>query len=67
MHAMTVADLIAELQRHPPGRPVRVVMREVFFRDEAGETTIRVSEEEATEADADAVSNEGPYVLIRGK
>jgi hypothetical protein len=60
---ITVAELIAELQRQPQGRPVRVVMREVFFRDEAGETMIRVSEEEATEA----VSNEGPYVLIRGK
>lgn len=62
---MTVAELIAELQRQPQGRPVRVIMRQVFFRDEQGETMIRVSEEEATEADA--VSNEGPYVLIRGK
>lgn len=62
---MTVDELIRELQRHPPSKPVRVVMSEVEHHDEAGSFTVYISDDEA--AEADDVRNEGPYILIRGK
>ncbi len=62
---MTVADLIAELQRYPAQKPVRIVMSEVFFRDENGESMIPVAPDEAEEADR--VSHEGAYILIAGR
>lgn len=61
---MTVLQLINELMQHPMHKPVRVVMREVYFADEAGETMLNISAAEAR--DADDVRNEGPYILISG-
>jgi len=62
---MTVAELIAELQKQPPGKAVRVVMSEVYFADEQGEGHVHIHESEAQPADE--VRNEGPYVLIRAR
>ena len=62
---MTVAELIAELQRHPPSKPVRVVMSQFYMYDEAGEILVHVNAANAQVADD--VRNEGAYVLIRAK
>jgi hypothetical protein len=62
---MTVAELIAELQLHPPGKPVRLVMSPFNVFDEAGEYLAAIEEADAQEADD--VRNEGAFVLIRAK
>lgn len=62
---MTVADLIAELQRMPPNTRVHCVTRTAYYADEMGETTINLCEADSTEVDE--VRHEGPYVLIQGK
>lgn len=61
---MTAADLIAELQKHPPGRPVRVVLSSIYWADEAGETLLTLCTEDSLEARD--VRNEGAFVLIVG-
>lgn len=62
---MTVSDLIAELQRHPPQKPVRVLMPAVWMEDETGDFTLYVSEERAQEVDD--VRNAGPWIVVVGK
>ena len=61
---MTVADLIEELQRHPPGKPVRVATRTCYIHDELGGAEVPLTAEEALEADE--VRNEGGFVLVWG-
>lgn len=61
---MTVSELIEELKRQPPGKLVRVIVREVAFCDEEGDGTMRLGAEDSL--DADEVRNEGPFVLIWG-
>lgn len=61
---MNVEQLIAELRKHPPHLPVRVVPSEVYFADENGESNISLCVEDATEADE--VSWQGGFVLIQG-
>lgn len=50
---MTVAELIEELQKHPPAKPVRMM-----FDDSSGAQVV---------IDADTLTNEGSYVLIDSK
>lgn len=52
---MTVGQLIEELQRHAPHKPVRVL----FVNQPSDPTLI------STQADVDAVANEGSYVLLQ--
>lgn len=59
---MTAAELIAELQKHPASRPVRVVMRSVYNINAGLEEPL--CENDA--AEADEVRNEGAFVLIWG-
>lgn len=61
---MTVDELIAELMKHPAGKPVRIVTRRHYIADEAGEDMLPMCEEDALEADE--VRNEGAFVLIWG-
>ena len=61
---MNAAELIAELQKWPPGCPVRVLTRSAFTRDENGESMVDLCEEDAQEADE--VRPGGGYVLIWG-
>jgi hypothetical protein len=58
---VNVADLIAELQKMPQHRPVRVMVTSIYIDD--GEMSL--SEEDASEA-AD-VMDRGSHVLIRSK
>lgn len=53
--ALTVGQLIEELRRHAPHKPVRVL----FINRPDDPTLI------STEADVDAVTNEGSYVLLQ--
>lgn len=62
---MNVQQVIEELQKWPPHAPVRVVSGDVYFADESGESMIPLCVEDATEADE--VSGQGGFVLIRGK
>ena len=59
---MTVADLIAELSKQPPHKPVRVVLPEIYMADESGEWTQPLCELDA--AEAKQVTNEGGFVLV---
>ena len=59
---MTVADLIAELQKLPQHRPVRVLLTECL---DAEEYTITLSEADAREAAE--VRDYGSHVLITSK
>ena len=61
---MTVADVIAELQRYPQHLPVRVLVSSVIVCDETGEGEIHLSEFDATEATD--VRFEGGHVLVSG-
>jgi hypothetical protein len=61
---MTTAELIEELRKHPPQKPVRVCLRSVIMTDEMGLWLQALSEEDAN--DADEVRNEGGFVLIWG-
>lgn len=64
---MTVAELIAELQRMPSqGAMVRVSLSSVVIEDEVGEHRLPVCGE-STAAEVDDVRNAGPYVVIRGR
>jgi hypothetical protein len=62
---MNVGQLIEELRKFPPHRPVRVVPSEVFFADEVGEGSLNLCDDDATEADE--VHDRGSYVLIQGR
>lgn len=62
---MTVADLIVELQRHPPQKQVRVLMGTVIVEDEAGGHVLSFPRHCAREVDD--VRNEGAYVLIESR
>lgn len=62
---MTVAELIAELQKHPPAKAVHVVLTHAYFADESGESDITLCDEDALPARD--VINEGPYILIRSE
>lgn len=59
---MTAAELIAELQQHPPTKEVRVCTRTAVSADEGGEWEWTLHEGDAQAADE--VRNEGPFVLI---
>ena len=61
---MTAAELIGELSKHPPQKPVRVCLRSVLMNDEMGDWPQPLSEEDAD--DADEVRNEGGFLLIWG-
>ncbi|HEX7866550.1 MAG TPA: hypothetical protein VF555_16460 [Variovorax sp.] len=62
--AELIAELIAELQRHPPGKVVRVLTRTVYMTDEAGSWEMPTCAEDALEADE--VRNEGAFVMVWG-
>jgi hypothetical protein len=62
---MTVAELIAELQRHPPQKRVCVVPANVTIDTEQGPCYLDFTAEHAS--DADDVRDEGPFVLVRGR
>lgn len=62
---MIVAELIAELQRMPPGKPVKVLLTNVTHCDELGDFDITLTDEDAIEADH--VFNMGSHVLIRSR
>lgn len=63
---MTVADLIAELQRMPnQAARVHVCLRRVTILSEGGDYIEHLSEEDSIEADE--VRNAGPYVLVWSK
>jgi len=61
---MTAGELIAELQKHPAGKPVRVCTRTAASADESGEWEWTLHEQDAQEADE--VRNEGAFVIIWG-
>lgn len=61
---MTAAELIEELSKHPPQKPVKVCLRSVLMNDEMGDWPQPLSEEDAD--DADEVRNAGGCVLIWG-
>lgn len=61
---MTASELIAELQKHPAGKEVRVCLRTVHMADEAGDWSQSLTEQDALQADD--VRNEGGFVLIWG-
>lgn len=61
---MTVAELIAELQKQPPGMRVSVCTRTASSADESGEWEWMLHEGDAMEADE--VRNEGAFVLVWG-
>jgi hypothetical protein len=61
---MTAAELITELQKHPPGKEVMVCLRTVTMLGEEGDWSERLTEEDALAADD--VRNEGGFVLIWG-
>lgn len=56
---MTCAELIAELQQHPPHKEVRIYIPEVFAPGSEDETVL--------DAEIDDVRNEGPFILVRGR
>ncbi|MGC4075453.1 MAG: hypothetical protein QM702_00145 [Rubrivivax sp.] len=62
---MTVAELIVELQRFGPGRPVCVLQGTIVIPTEQGECEIDLDPSDATAADD--VRDEGAFVLIRGR
>lgn len=62
---MTVADLIAELQRMPAHLPVKVLMTSVS-QDYADGDSVTLYPGEADAATADRVSQRGGFVLIEG-
>lgn len=61
---MTIADLIAELQRLPQHLPVRVLMSSIITITEFGEDEIRPSDAEAIPATE--VKYEGGHVTVIG-
>lgn len=61
---MTNAELIEELCRHPPQKPVKVCLRCVLMNDEMGDWPQPLSELDAD--DVDEVRNEGGFLLIWG-
>lgn len=61
---MTVSELIEELKRHPPGKPVRVCVHRVTILSEEGEYSENLTEGDGEETDE--VRNEGGFVLIWG-
>lgn len=61
---MNVGELIAELEKFPPGKPVRVVLRAIVSPDD-DDSYMPLCDADASEADE--VRNAGPFVLIRGK
>jgi len=62
---MTVADLIEDLKKMPQRLPVRVVLSEVYIKDESGETMMPLCINDASEAAY--VRHEGSFILIQGK
>ena len=62
---MTVSELITELQKCAPSLPVRVVSGDLNHGDEAGDYTVMITPDDATEADS--VRYEGSYILVQGK
>jgi len=62
---MTCAELIAELQKYPPDKPVRVLLQKVDAVDEIdGDYEITLCDEDARPVDE--VRNLGSHVLIKG-
>lgn len=61
---MTAAELIHELQQHPPGKEVRVCPRTIIGGGELVYAYIPLCEDDA--ATADEVRNEGAFLLIWG-
>ena len=61
---MTVAELIAELQKFPPGMRANVCTRTAVSADESGEWEWDLHEGDSQEADE--VRHEGAFVLIWG-
>ena len=59
---MTAADLIAELQRLPPDKPVCVVLASVLIQDEHEFIEAHLHEGDAQAADR--VRDRGSYILI---
>lgn len=62
---MTVAELIAELQRMPQGQSVRVTLSSVLVNTEMGDFLQNLSDEDSEVADE--VRPMGNHVLIRGR
>lgn len=60
---MTCGELIAERQKYPAAKPVRVLLHSVTHIDEAGDMEITLSQEDAMPAKD--VTYEGSFVLIR--
>lgn len=60
---MTCAELIAELQKYPAAKPVRVQLHSVTHLDEEGEFEITLNVDDAMPAKD--VTYEGSFVLIR--
>lgn len=62
---MTCAELIAELQKYPPAKPVRVVLHSITHIDEVGDMEITLCDADAMPAKD--VSYQGAFVLIRSQ
>jgi hypothetical protein len=63
---VTVADLIAELQRYPGHLPVKVAISEVACPNESGDIRFHfLTRDDAIEAEA--VVFEGTHVLLESK
>lgn len=61
---MTVADLIAELQKMPPHKECRVCTRSIAMADESGDWEQHLTEEDAMAVNE--VRNEGAFILVWG-
>ena len=61
---MTVAELVKELQKHPPEKRVEVWMRSVSYSGANGVDTMEFSDEQSEAVDE--VVNAGAFVLIVG-
>ena len=59
---MTVSELVAELQKHPPGKEVHVCLRSVTLLGEEGDWTERLNEADALPSDD--VRNAGGFMVI---
>jgi hypothetical protein len=59
---VTVAEIIAELQRHPPYKPVRIMFDSFIVETEVGEKVVMGPQHAI---DVDVVTYEGSHVEIR--
>ena len=62
---MTVSELIAELQRQPGHKPVRVLMPEVTYSPpEQDAAEISVHQDDGDAQPVDVVRNAGPFIVV---